>query len=186
VSLVLCTESSLGGEARRRFVGSSDKVRSELSTIAVMFWKLLLSLSSSTAVECNSDILGACLRNIGVYQCLVPELRRDWQKYPLHYGNLILKVLDCIVTVLFGVYLVLWLFQLVLWYVCVYVWVCVCVGVYVWVLWYVGVCMCVCVTVGVRMCGCVCMFFLVFIDMFHYKVILHVSKFLILLLVYVW
>ena len=35
-------------------------------------------------------------------------------------------------------------------------------------------------------CVCVCVF-LVFIDnMFHYKVILHVSSFLIVLLVYIW
>ena len=30
------------------------------------------------------------------------------------YSDLILRVLDCILTVLFGVYLVLWLFELVL------------------------------------------------------------------------
>jgi len=49
----------------------------------------------------------------------------------------------------------------------------------------VCVCMCVCV-VCVR--ACVCVFLnIVFIDnMFHYKVILHVSSFLIVLLVYVW
>jgi len=28
----------------------------------------------------------------------------------VHYGDLILRVLDCIVTISFGVYLVLWLF----------------------------------------------------------------------------
>ena len=33
--------------------------------------------------------------------------------YHVHYGYLILRVLDCIVTVLFGVYLVLRLFELV-------------------------------------------------------------------------
>jgi len=37
------------------------------------------------------------------------------------------------------------------------------------------------------MCVCVCFFLIVFIDnMFHYKVILYVSSFLIVLLVYVW
>jgi hypothetical protein len=49
----------------------------------------------------------------------------------------------------------------------------------------VHVCMCVCVCA--RMCVCMCVFLIVFIDnMFHYKVILHVSSFLILLLVYIW
>jgi len=54
--------------------------------------------------------------------------------------------------------------------------------------------MCVCVYVCMYVCVCMCMYvcmyvciFLVFIDnMFHYKVILHVSGFLILLSVYVW
>jgi hypothetical protein len=32
----------------------------------------------------------------------------------VHYGDLIVKVTDCIVTVSFGVFLQLWLFQLVL------------------------------------------------------------------------
>ena len=32
------------------------------------------------------------------------------EKYRVHYGDLIVSVLDCIVTILFGVYLVLWLF----------------------------------------------------------------------------
>jgi len=31
-------------------------------------------------------------------------------KYHKHYGDLILRVLDCIVTILFVVYLVLWFF----------------------------------------------------------------------------
>jgi hypothetical protein len=32
------------------------------------------------------------------------------QKYRVHKGDLILRLLDCIVTISFGVYLVLWLF----------------------------------------------------------------------------
>ena len=52
---------------------------------------------------------------------------------------IVLRLLDCIVTILFGVYLELWLFCFVIRGVCG----CVCV------------CMCwVCVCVGCVMCGC--------------------------------
>ena len=39
-----------------------------------------------------------------------------WTKEPCtpNFGDLILRIFDCIVTILFGVYLVLWLSELVL------------------------------------------------------------------------
>ena len=45
------------------------------------------------------------------------------QKYRVQKGDLILRVFGCVVTISFGVYLVLWLFNLFC-----NVWVCVCVG----------------------------------------------------------
>ena len=50
-------------------------------------------------------------------------------------GDFIIRINDCILTILFGVYLVMWF----------NVWVCVCVGFV----------MCGCVCVGFVMCGCV-------------------------------
>jgi len=63
------------------------------------------------------------------------ELRwSSWgQKYHVHWGDLILRELDCVVTISFWVYLLLCLFQLALWLFDLFCneWVCVCVGVLV-------------------------------------------------------
>ena len=75
------------------------------------------------------------------------ELRwSSWgQKYPVHQCDLILRVLDCIVTVWFGVCLVLWLFGLV----CV-----LCCGCLVWCVYCVVV---VWTSFVMCVCGCVCL-----------------------------
>ena len=104
----------------------------------------LLPSSMTCCANCYNHphtINGCCAQRTFISPVIVP------------LGDHILRVLDCIVTTLFGVYLVLWLFELVLW--CVGVCICVCVCVCVWVgVWTCGFCdVWVCVCVGV--CGCV-------------------------------
>ena len=37
-----------------------------------------------------------------------------WKKYHVHYGVFVLRVIDCVVTISFDTYLVMWLLQIVL------------------------------------------------------------------------
>jgi hypothetical protein len=68
------------------------------------------------------------------------------KKCDVHYGELILRALDYIVTISYGYILYCCCFNLFF-----NAWVCVCVGFVM-----CGVCnVCLCVCVGLVMCGCV-------------------------------
>jgi hypothetical protein len=126
---------------RRHEAVFSFTAGTETAKLLTLWRKTSFCLNPATMVEGHSRHMHSVSKPEKWFYFEVKRSEWRWsswgQMYPVHYGDPILRVLDCIVTVSCGVCLVLWLFWLVLW----------CVG--------VCECVCVCVVcVGFVMCGC--------------------------------